>query len=291
MSGWSVTNKLVRPGTKCSSGGEGSQAEQELNGLEEGEDATTDDQGVGGEGEAGTADWRVRAGPRNKLTAREREEHEATHMPFGDWCTHCMMGRGRTHHHVSKKRSEVLSRRPMRAMENYLLKQISTANSQTIRDESVTCIAVKEDRHQNIMSRVVLKKGIEERWRSERVARFINSLEYKELTLKNGTEPTRIAPTNRVAENGNAEVTVEDAVKGDKPSNGLDENAATLLRGIIGTIKCHVESFTQEELREDFPILPWLVEHAESVRRVETVGRHSKDCMARSLHKSLTFGE
>ena len=27
----------------------------------------------------------------------EREELEATHMPFGDWCMHSMMGRGRTH--------------------------------------------------------------------------------------------------------------------------------------------------------------------------------------------------
>ena len=71
MAGVSL-NKLVRPGTKCSSGGEESHAEQELNGLEEGKAAMTDEEGgVGGEGEAGTAGWRVRVGPRNKLTARE----------------------------------------------------------------------------------------------------------------------------------------------------------------------------------------------------------------------------
>ena len=34
-------------------------------------------------------------------------------------------------------------------------------NSQTVSEESVTCIAVKEDRHQNIMSTIVLRKGIE----------------------------------------------------------------------------------------------------------------------------------
>ena len=58
-------------------------------------------------------DWRVRAGPRNKPTAREREgeEREATHMPFRDWYAHCMMGRGRARHHVSKKRSDDLSGR------------------------------------------------------------------------------------------------------------------------------------------------------------------------------------
>ena len=44
-----------------------------MNGLEEGEDAMTDEEGEGveGEGEAGTLEWRVRAGPRNKPTARE----------------------------------------------------------------------------------------------------------------------------------------------------------------------------------------------------------------------------
>ena len=107
MSGSSVTNKPLRPGSMCSSGGEESHAEQDLNGLGEGEDALTDEEGgVGGEGEgeAGAADSRVRAGPRNKPTAREREEHEAMHMLFRGWCSHCMMGRGRTHHHVSKKK-------------------------------------------------------------------------------------------------------------------------------------------------------------------------------------------
>ena len=88
----------------------------------------TDEQGegVGGEGDAGTADWNVRTGPRNTPTAREREKHEATHMPLRDWCTHCTMDRGRTHHHVSKKRSEDLSRRPITVMD-FLLKPNSTA--------------------------------------------------------------------------------------------------------------------------------------------------------------------
>ena len=141
MSGSSVTNKLVRLKTRCSSGGEESYAEQELNGLEEGEDEMTDEEGEGveGEGEAGTAGWIVRVGPRNKLTARETVEHEATPMPFRDWCTHCMMGRGRTHQHVSKQKSENLSRRPIIAMDCYFLKPNSAASSQTIPEESVTC--------------------------------------------------------------------------------------------------------------------------------------------------------
>ena len=98
------------------------------------------------------------------------------------------------------------------------------------------------------MSSAVSKKGIEEPWASERVARFINSLEYKEITLKSDTELAIIAFRNRVADNCNAEVVLEDAVKRDKPVNGLVKNAVMLLRAVIRTIKCHVETCTQEEL-------------------------------------------
>ena len=143
-----------------------SYVKQELNGLEEGEDSMTDEEGKGAEaeGQGGTPEWRVRAGPRNKPTAREREEHEATHMPFRDWCTHCMMGRGRTRHHVSKKRSEDLSRRATSVMDYSFLKPNSIADSQTIPDESVTCIAVKEDRHQNIMGKGESRKNHQLVW-------------------------------------------------------------------------------------------------------------------------------
>ena len=42
---------------------------------------------VEGDGELAPPDWRVRAGPRNRPTQKEREEHEATHVPFRDPCT------------------------------------------------------------------------------------------------------------------------------------------------------------------------------------------------------------
>ena len=54
--------------------------------------------------ELAAPDWRVRARPRNKPTQKVREEHEATHVPFRDWYAHCMMERGRTHHHVAKQK-------------------------------------------------------------------------------------------------------------------------------------------------------------------------------------------
>ena len=96
------------------------------------------------------------------------------------------------------------------------MKMKSVANAPTISEESTTCIAVKEDRHQNIMSSVALKKGVEELWTIDRVAKVIDLLGYREITLKSDTEPAIIPFRNRVAALCKAEVTTEDAVKGDK---------------------------------------------------------------------------
>ena len=112
----------------------------------------------------------------------------------------------------------------------------SVANAHTISEESTACIAVKEDRHQNIMSGVALEKGVEESWTIERVATFIDLLGFREITLKSDTEPAVVAFRNHVAEMCKAEVTIEDTVEGDKESNGLIEKAVMLIRGIIRTV-------------------------------------------------------
>ena len=90
------------------------------------------------------------------------------HVPFRDCCAPCLMGRGRTHHHVAKQKSEDQSRRPIVAMDFFFIKMESTPSAQAISEKSITCVAVKEDRHQNIMSSVALKKGVEESWTVER---------------------------------------------------------------------------------------------------------------------------
>ena len=207
-----------------------------------------------------------------------------------------MMGRGRTHHHVAKQKSEDQSRRPIIAMDYFFMRMECSPSVQAISEESITCIAVKEDRHQNIMSSVALKKGVEEPWTIERVVKFIDLLGYREITLKSDTEPAIIAFRNRIAEACKAEVTTEDAVKGDKESNGLIENAVILIRGIIRTIKCHIESRTQEPLSDDSPVMPWLVEHAGCILSRCQKGRDGRTPFERLHGKKPTqefvpFGE
>ena len=112
------------------------------------------------------------------------------------------------------------------------------------------------------MSSVVLKKSVEEPWTIEKQCR--NSwtcFGYREITLKSDTEHAIIVFRNRAAEMCKAEVATEDAVKGDKESNGLTKNTVILIRGTIRTNRCHTGSSTQEPPSAESPILPWLMEH------------------------------
>ena len=300
MSGQAAFDKPVRPAALCrgvttESEKAGWSEEVELKGIEEERDGMSDEEGneIDGEEELAAPEWRVRAGPRNKPTQREREEHGATHVPFRDWCVQCMMGRGRTHHHITKQKSEGQSRRPVIAMDYFFMRMETAPNVQAISEESITC-AVKEDRHQNIMSSVALKKGVEEPWTIERVVRFIDLLGYREVTLKSDTEPAIVAFRNRVAAMCKAEVTTEDAVEGDKASNGIIENALMLLRGIFRTVKCHIESRTQEPLNDDSLAMVGRACRMYPVqvpKKVATGRHHLRDFIVRNRHRNSSRSE
>ena len=48
-------------------------------------------------------------------------------------------------------------RRPTFAMDHYIMNMKSVVNAQIVSEEAATCIAVKEDRHQNIIRSVALE--------------------------------------------------------------------------------------------------------------------------------------
>ena len=47
----------------------------------------------------------VRRAPKGP-TAREREEHEATHLPYRSWCQHCVRGRAPNRPHRGARNEE-----------------------------------------------------------------------------------------------------------------------------------------------------------------------------------------
>ena len=95
-----------------------------------------------------------------------------------------------------------------------------------------------------------------------------------------------VAFRNRAAEMCKAAVTTENAVKGDKESNGLIENAVMLTRGVIRLKAAHKNSETTRQLCGVW----WNMQDASypGVNKVATGERHVQDCMARNRHINLS---
>ena len=132
--------------------------------------------------------------------------------------------------------------------------------------------------HHNIMSSVVPKKEIEESWASERVARFINLFAI-------------IAIRSRVAENCNADVTLEDALTGDKAFRRVGRKRSDVVARCHQNHQVPCGDLQTRRTPRRLTDLVVLVEHAGSILSRGQQGRdgrrHLKDCMARSQHKNL----
>ena len=201
---------------------------------------------------------------------------------------------------LQRRRVKDQSRRPIIAMDYFFMKMESAPSVQAISEESITYVAVKEDRHQNIMSSVALKKGVEEP---------LDNRESREIHLfawlsRNHVEELHRACDNRVQKSCCCNVQSrsyhggrsERRQKSRRESNGLIENAVMLLRGIIRTIKCHIESRTQEPLSDDSLVIPRLVEHAGCILSRCQKGRDGRKPFERLHGKKPTqefvpFGE
>ena len=89
---------------------------------------------------------KFRRSPSGAPTQREREEHEATHIPYREWCECCVRARGRRRAHRSQELSDEdrEKRRPVIAMDYFFMKDATGSNNRQI-----SLIAAREDRFRN----------------------------------------------------------------------------------------------------------------------------------------------
>ena len=213
-------------------------------------------------------DCRVRAGPRQ--TDAEREGRARSNTRTVQRLVHILYDGQRTHPVTTSPNKRVRIIREGHTCDGLPLHVAdvkAVVNAQTVSGESVTCVAVKEDRHQNIMSSAALKKGVEEPWTLERVVRFIDLHVYRWITLKSDTDQQSLRsekPCGRNVQSRSRKKRVQR--KETRRRTGI-ENTVMLLRVITRTIECHIESGTQAALREDWRVPPWFVEHAGSILR------------------------
>ena len=193
-------------------------------------------------------------------------EHEVSHIPYRAWCTACVRGRGRTMQHRRVDHSDNLI--PTLSMDYGFL------------GDGLPFVVLRDRKSKAIFAHLLPHKGVAYSSFPERaILRNLAFLGYKRLVLKSDQESSLKALREAVANGYPAEVTCEDAPKGDAhgQSNGEAERAVQTIQGMVRTLVSHIEEKTGQPLGNTSPVIAWAVEHAATLHLLFSKDTELKD--------------
>ena len=178
------------------------------------------------------------AHPRNS----SGERHVVSQMPFRDYCSHCVAGRGleRRHQHPGHD-------------DQYPLVWIDYWHL----SGNVTPMLVVKDRHtEMVFALPVERKGAADPHAGEKLAEWVDVLRSTQVTMRSDGEPAvmHVAATVRGGRRELSVTTLETSAPSDHGRNGLAERAVRQLGGMERTLKNELEfnSSIEDRCQDDW---------------------------------------
>ena len=193
---------------------------------------------------------------------KEIEDHERTHLPFRDWCKHCVMGRARNELH--KKDSSQVGSVPRVSMDYMYMHEenVDKKMPEIVKGEGLPIIVTKvraDGESKGIVARVVPEKGYNE-YAVKRTAQDLESMfGYKKMILKGDQEPALQVLMDSVGKLVGDQVIKENSPVGESQSNGDIESAVLQVQGLYRSFKSNLESDYGKKIRADHVALVWLL--------------------------------
>ena len=221
-------------------------------------------------------------------TAAEREDHEATHLPFRSWCWACVMGRRTNPAHRKLPEDD---REVQEVSLDYCF--VRRRNEEQV----VTILLLKDRSSRALRAWVLQKKGVCLEEPTELVLEGIKDLGFQNRVLiKVDNEPAITALRDEVLRRmPNAAAPVEVPPR-ESQSNGSVENGVGLFKGLLRVHLIALEMKIEGQIPSHHPVGSWLVQHVASLvtkHLVGTDGRTPYERMTgKKLHEEgLEFGE
>jgi hypothetical protein len=244
------------------------------------------------------------------------ESHRCSHIPFRDWCRHCVLGRGRGDPHLRTAGSSV----PIVGLDYFFIEKdkVKTRKELDYAEDAageaeleaarasgtlVKCIVVRCASSKNVFGHVVPRKGAdEEDYVANLVVKIIEWLGHTDVIVKSDNEPailalvTRSLELIRVRVEHVTKISSETSPAYDSQSNGGVEVGVMLIRGMFRTLRLCLEARLNRRIPVDHAVIPWLLEHACLLINVKTRGADGHTGWARArgrnfAQKLLGFGE
>ena len=177
-----------------------SQSEREAVRIEGGTSASSSD--PRGSAETRRAEQNPEAGERSKgmpcgirPTQDEVEEHERTHVPFRNWCKHCVFGKAKNAPHRTQDHQD--SAIPCVSIDYMYMSENS--NREPTESDEMPIMVMKDRWSKTVFASIVPKKG-ECEYAIRQAAQDLNKgLGYKKFILKGDQEPALRVLIDRIA--------------------------------------------------------------------------------------------
>jgi hypothetical protein len=245
-----------------------------------------------GEIDAGAREVKKMLDPK-KPRADEIEEHCITHLPFRNWCSHCISGRGVGAPHYAGKGDSGMSEMHMDFM------FIGQEGEPGV---TVPVLVVRERSTRMTMAAVVPTKSTGT-FVAKRVLAFMHEvgIAYGDLVVKSDQEPAIKSIINevgrmRAASGCSGRYIDEDSPVGSSASNGVIERAVQSVQGMTRVLKSAVEERWKASIPTKHPVITWLVEYSAFLLNRFEVSSDGKTSYERCKGKyaktlGLEFGE
>ena len=201
--------------------------------------------------------------------------HNATHVPFRDWCTICVASRGRSSPHrrvVVNKTADTL---PKFQTDYMCIRTVAESKTQP-------CMTFVETRSGVVISFMCARKGGFEDLTKEVLRHFEAYNFVNPVIIQRDKEMSIIDVCRKVARERNARTVLRFAPKTIHQSNGLVEAVHGHIQGLARCYQTQIETNTGIQLSAISPAIPFAIRYAEFALSRFTVrpdGRtHSNIC-------------
>jgi len=212
-----------------------------------------------------------------KVPSREEvETHEMTHLPYRNWCRHCVMGRG----------VEATHRRAVRDVGAIpeIHVDFCFPGSVVGNGQNLTVVVARDRDSRMMLSEVVPTKGSTGLFAASRVACFIRELGCGGATviLKSDQEPAIVALTNEITRlRAPALTQPEQSPVGSSGSNGVVERGIQSFQMMARVMKSALEEKWKVTIPDDHAVLTWMTGYASFLLNRFEIGKDGKSSYER----------
>ena len=214
------------------------------------------------ESDGGEDGERVRLLPRPRTPSKaEWERHVVSHMPFRDWCRHCVAGRGLERRHQKHPGHD----------DQYPFVCIACGH---LSGDATPMLVAKDRRTGMVFALPVETKGAADPHAVEKLAEWVDVLGSTQVTIHSDGEPAvmQVAAAVRDASRAGSVTTLETSAPGDHAGNGLAERAVGLVGGTVRTLKKELELNCHVQIPPESKTIAWIIGHTATLLNLDTFG-------------------